>query len=344
MADGVKIGDAIPQDARVGQPIPSDATIGEPKKKSFNEQLTEVRPWPKYDPEHPIASAGRAVGTGLGNFGAGAIAGAEGTLGFAKDVMNPMMPMRELYEKDIKTIPAGLKNMWETTKAGHPEHVAGQLVGGGETGMALTAIPRAIGGAAGIPEAVGRFTRERPIMPDNPTMEIGPGKLKPWVNTTSRALGAGAGYLAGEGGLGPYGGYGGGALGYKLGPGLADMVLPRNPDVVGPFNKIPKRMPSVSESGGFSVERPQPQAGIPRAASTPGQELAARQAAIPRAPVEQPIPLRPLIGSEADWRAYEQKMGILRPEASDAGTYHAARGSVKSKANLQERIGKKIEK
>ena len=57
-----------------------------------------------------------------------------------------------------------------------------------------------------------------------------------------------------------------------------------------------------------------------------------------------PVPLRPLVGSEADWKSYDQRMGILRPEASDAGTYHAARGSVKAKTNLQQRIGKKLEK
>lgn len=53
-------------------------------------------------------------------------------------------------------------------------------------------------------------------------------------------------------------------------------------------------------------------------------------------------PMRPLIGSEADWNAYEQRMGILKPEAQDAGTYHAARGSAKSKLNLQQRMDKKM--
>jgi hypothetical protein len=55
-----------------------------------------------------------------------------------------------------------------------------------------------------------------------------------------------------------------------------------------------------------------------------------------------PRPLRPLVGTPEDWQRYENQMGILEQEASSAGTYHAARGSVKRKLNLQERQGKDI--
>jgi hypothetical protein len=49
-------------------------------------------------------------------------------------------------------------------------------------------------------------------------------------------------------------------------------------------------------------------------------------------------PLRPVIGSEADWKSYDQQMKNLGKEASDAGTYHAARGSADKRVNLQQRM------
>lgn len=54
-------------------------------------------------------------------------------------------------------------------------------------------------------------------------------------------------------------------------------------------------------------------------------------------------PLRPLIGSEADWNAYDQQMGILEPEAKTSGMYHAARGSATKRLNLQQRMGAKFD-
>jgi hypothetical protein len=53
-------------------------------------------------------------------------------------------------------------------------------------------------------------------------------------------------------------------------------------------------------------------------------------------------PLRPLIGMPDEWNAYDQKMNVLRNEAKTAGTYHAARGGVGKKTNLQQRLGKKL--
>ena len=101
------------------------------------------------------------------------------------------------------------------------------------------AIPKVVASVGGIPEAtrgvkdtVGRATREPPLEPRYPQQAVPSGKLKPWVKTSSQLGGAALGYLAGESGMGPYGGYGGGALGFKMGPGLADMVLPKNPDVI----------------------------------------------------------------------------------------------------------------
>jgi len=112
-----------------------------------------------------------------------------------------------------------------------------------------------------------------------------------------------------------------------------------------PEDAIPKAPPRNE----MTVTVPERQAAIPRAgAPTPAQEFAARQAAsIPNASIPErpamPQPLRPLIGSEADWAAHDQQMNILRPEASDAGTYHAARGSAKKTLTLQERLGKRIQ-
>jgi len=55
-----------------------------------------------------------------------------------------------------------------------------------------------------------------------------------------------------------------------------------------------------------------------------------------------PQPLRPLVGTPEQLQQYDQQMKILNEEAKSAGTYHAARGSVKRKLNLQERQGKDI--
>lgn len=53
-------------------------------------------------------------------------------------------------------------------------------------------------------------------------------------------------------------------------------------------------------------------------------------------------PLRPTVGSPEDFQVYDQRMKNLKAEASDAGTYSAARGKVGKKLNYQQRIVKKI--
>jgi hypothetical protein len=75
------------------------------------------------------------------------------------------------------------------------------------------------------------------------------GKLKPWARVASHGIGAAGGYLAGEGlGTGGYGGYAGGALGYRLGPQLLDSLLPRHP------NPIPIPSSLGSELGAVGSE------------------------------------------------------------------------------------------
>ena len=175
----------------------------------------------KYDPEHPIASAGRAALTGLGNYGGHVISGVESLANIPHMLMHPI-------DAITKDIPEGAIEMGREVGEGHPESAAGDLTGMYLGGKALGSVSK-IGGAN---DAIGRFTRDRPLEPVYEGQRVGPGKLKPWVNTTSKIGGAGLGYLGGEALGGPYGGYGGGALGYKIGSGLADMLLPKNPDVI----------------------------------------------------------------------------------------------------------------
>lgn len=51
-----------------------------------------------------------------------------------------------------------------------------------------------------------------------------------------------------------------------------------------------------------------------------------------------PKPLRPLVGSEAEWAAFEQQMRVLEPEAKAAGMFHAARGATGKLTDLQQRM------
>ena len=51
-----------------------------------------------------------------------------------------------------------------------------------------------------------------------------------------------------------------------------------------------------------------------------------------------PRPLRPSVGTPEQWQTYEDQMARLKREASDAGTYSAARGKVNRKLNYQQRI------
>lgn len=112
----------------------------------------------------------------------------------------------------------------------------------------------------------------------------------------------------------------------KIPPGIRkyvpDMIVPKGEIGTithpGPFSKIPMRVPK----------------GIPMA-GTPEAEQAASGSIMPR-------PLRPTVGTPEEWQVYEDQMGRLKSEASDAGTYSAARGKVGKKLNYQERIGKRI--
>lgn len=225
--------DFIPADAQ--DFIPAGGAAGgrlEPPPKSFNEQLTERRDWPTYDPQHPVASAGRAIGTGVGNFGAGTIKGIEGLAGIPHMVMHP-------WDTLTQDIPNTAIQMGRDIGEGHPEYALGELGGAYLGGKALGAIP-------GVPKVVervggkiGEATRLPPEMPSGPMEAVGKGELRPWTKATSQILGAGTGAVGGTlasslipglpseyGRLG--GAYGGGALGYRLGPTLADAILPRN--------------------------------------------------------------------------------------------------------------------
>jgi len=94
-----------------------------------------------------------------------------------------------------------------------------------------------------------------------------------------------------------------------------DLGTATNP---GPYAKIPVRVPK----------------GIPM----PGEEAAAAEDAARTFPK----PLRPLVGSPEDWQVYEGQMARLKQEASDAGTYSAARGKVGKKLDYQQRVNKKF--
>jgi len=56
------------------------------------------------------------------------------------------------------------------------------------------------------------------------------------------------------------------------------------------------------------------------------------------------LPNTPLVGTPEEIAAYEQRMRILNQEASDAGTYSAARGAINKKLNYQQRIKGRMEK
>ena len=94
-----------------------------------------------------------------------------------------------------------------------------------------------------------------------------------------------------------------------------ELGTPTNP---GPFNEIPSKLPAQLRGDPFNPTSPPDTSPFPR-------------------------PLRPLVGTPEDWAAYQQQMDILKPEAQDAGTYHAARGSASRKVNLQQRIGKRMQ-
>jgi len=156
------------------------------------------------------------------------------------------------------------------------------------------------------------------------------GKLKPLTREVARAIGAATGYEAGKDT-----GHGmeGMLLGGVAGPGIADALIPASESAAmraaamakGP--SIPIQNSPYFDPEAYKAGR----AGIP-----PTDPYA------PPSTVAMSKPLRPLVGTPEDWQTYDQQMSILRPEASDAGVYHAARGSATRNVNLQQRIGNRI--
>jgi|SRR5882757_707821 len=156
------------------------------------------------------------------------------------------------------------------------------------------------------------------------------------VRTPSNALTPGTRNVARVGGfiggmaLSPAAKWEAGLVGGALGPTLADAFLPKRTPIESgaPF---PSTEDFYSRSGAE-------QNAIFNRGTKPYSDTARSRSES----TTFPQPLRPLIGTPEDWATYERQMDILRPEASDAGTYHAARGATSKKLTLQERMGKKF--
>lgn len=89
--------------------------------QSTNEQLTGVRPWPKFDSSHPWTSLKNEVSTGLGNLGAGAISGAESLIN-PKDVMGSLYHAGRLMVGEEAPMPPTAEQV------AHPEFAVGQTI------------------------------------------------------------------------------------------------------------------------------------------------------------------------------------------------------------------------
>lgn len=195
----------------------------QPPAPTFNEKLTRLEPWSTRP-----GILGHAT-TALSNLGAGAIGGAEGTLKFAGDVLNPNVPLKELYEKDIKTIPSSILQMGKTALAGHPEYPLGQLAGGAAVGEAGALLPKGLS-LAGKGVNKGRYSIGGKIS--------GPeGELTPGVKTAAQVGGGLAGGLTAEvlgeaRGAPVIGGYLGYRAGSALGPRVVRGLFPEDPAIV----------------------------------------------------------------------------------------------------------------
>lgn len=120
---------------------------------------------------------------------------------------------------------------------------------------------------------------------------------------------------------------------------IPDIAIPKgdlgtitNP---GPYAEIPIKAPKIPEPGLSSIaERDATRMNVPYA----GEEEASQAAEIAGRDNSFPKPLRPVVGTPEEFQTYDNQMSRLKQEASDAGTYSAARGKVAKKLNYQQRI------
>lgn len=198
-------------------------------------------------------------------------------------------------------------------------------IAGGYAGAKATPFVR------GVPGAIGNQLRGDAISPNSPGYNV----LNPSVNKVASVV-----------------------KWPVSGASLADAIVPnRSGGPAGLFSNVsnrfsPKQIDALTPFKPTAIE---PGAPLPSAEDFYARQGAEQNAIFKRGTGAQdagrsasnssslfPQPLRPLVGTPEDWATYEQQMGILRPEASDAGVYHAARGASSKKLNLQERLGKKI--
>ncbi len=180
------------------------------------------------------------------------------------------------------------------------------------------------------------------------------GTLKPFPQALSKLGGAFVGHLTGipEAGIG----------GFLTGPQAYKALFP-NPDAE--YISQGKYMNAGYRPVG-EPEPPEPSmiAGTPTNALAPGSQAMQLPSSAPGSgamtttggavqptflrmiqtgiaqPSEDVAPLRPTVGTPEEWATYEQRMKNLKAEASDAGTYSAARGKTGKTLNYQQRIGK----
>lgn len=140
------------------------------------------------------------------------------------------------------------------------------------------------------------------------------------------------------------------------GPQIADAVIPAHPEPIGATSRLGRvkvqeppqpnpfdRMISSNDPNLPQYRTVGPAADSPTITSGQAATIELKNA-LSASSSDFPKPLRPLVGTPDEVRAYEQQMKILGAEASDAGTYHAARGSANKKVNLQQRMGNKFRK
>jgi len=99
----------------------------------------------------------------------------------------------------------------------------------------------------------------------------------------------------------------------------------------GPYAEIPTKIkpPSLSSI----AERDATRLNVPFAGEDIPEAVSGEVDRMPR-------PLRPTVGTPEEFQVYDNQMSRLKQEASDAGTYSAARGKVGKKLNYQQRIQK----
>jgi hypothetical protein len=231
---------------------------------SFNQQLTELRPWPKFDTSHPVASAANEIGTGLGNIGAGAISAVES-----------VPSMLEHPIQSIEGIPQGLIQMGKTALSGHPEYALGQMI----PGMAAGELASGVKGLRSTGESVRNAADVhggtlRNIAADAAQKHVGqtlanmlrPSEPKPFAGTTA--------------------------------PVVDQAGIPRIGNEAPAVQMVPPRMrtlPKVAAPTPFGgVEAPTPQAGIPKiSGGTPAATSSGPQALRFMGPGETPTAPEP---------------------------------------------------